>query len=58
MRNVATVLPFKSKLSVTFQRFNGSKWKYRNAEKKLNFQKFYLKSKIVKHFMRPKQRLA
>ena len=27
--------------------------KYRNAEKWLNFQKFQLKRKIVKHFARP-----
>ena len=31
-------------------------WKYRNFEKQLNFQKFQLKWKILKHFTRPKQR--
>ena len=50
MRNLATVLPFKSKLSVTIQRFNGSKWKYRNAEKKVEFPKILFKIKNCKTF--------
>ena len=51
MRNLTTFLPLKLK----FQRFNANWWNYRNAEKKLNFQKFKLKWKIWKHFRRPKQ---
>ena len=37
---------------------SGRKKKYRNAKKLLNFQKFQLKWKIVKHFTRPKQRAS
>ena len=33
-------------------------WKYRNTEKLLNFEKFHIIWKIVKHFTRPKQRAA
>ena len=38
--------------------FQCCRWKYRNAEKLLNFQKFQLKWKIVKHFTRSKQHAA
>ena len=112
MKHLATILPFKSKLSGKFQRFNAidrtesildigimgaffvgtfsvkrkflfaifnesiflktqstrlgaivapnkgleqALQKYRNAEKWLNFQKFQLKRKIVKHFARPSE---
>ena len=33
-------------------------WKYRSTEKLLNFEKFHIIWKIVKHFTRPKQRAA
>ena len=32
-RNLATILPFKSKLSGKFQRFNAIEGSYQNAEK-------------------------
>ena len=35
--------------------FQCYRWKHRNAEKWSNFQKFKLKWKILKHFVRPKQ---
>ena len=38
--------------------FQCCRWKYRNAEKLLNFQKFQLKWKILKHFTRSKKQAA
>ena len=40
---------------LAFQRYW---WKSWNTEKQLNFERFQLKWKIVKHFTRPKQRVA
>ena len=49
-------LPFKSKLSAKFQLFNAIDRSMEMLKNSWIFQKFQLKWKIVKHFVRPKQR--
>ena len=49
MRNLATILPLKSKLSGKFQRFNAIDWS-------IAMRKNGWISNIVRHFTRPKQR--
>ena len=55
MRNLATILLLKSKLSRKFQRFNAIDGSIKMLKKKLNFKKLHLNWKIVKHFLRAKQ---
>ena len=57
MRNLATILLLKSKLSRKFQRFNAIDGSIKMLKKKLNFKKLHLNWKIVKHFLRAKQRV-
>ena len=54
MRNVASVLPLKSKLSGKFQRFNAIN-RCIEMLKIVKFSKISIKIKIVKHFSSPKQ---
>ena len=54
MRNVASVLPLKSKLSGKFQRFNAIN-RCIEMLKIVKFSKISIKIKIVKHFASPKQ---
>ena len=56
--NLAAILPLKSQLSGKFQHFNAIDRSLKLLKKSLNFQKFQLKWKIAKHFLRPKQRAA
>ena len=48
-------LTFEAQIVYVVSAFLYYWWKYWNTEKLLNFKKFQLKWKIVKHFMRPKQ---
>ena len=54
MRNVASVLPLKSKLSGKFQRFNAIN-RCIEMLKIVKFSKISIKIKIVKHYASPKQ---
>ena len=56
MRNLATILPLKSKLSGKFQRFNAVNGSIKMLKNAWIAKKFQLKWKIVNHFIRPKQR--
>ena len=55
MRNLAAILPLKSKLSWKFQCFSAIDRSIETLKKQPNFQKFQLKWNIVKHFARSKQ---
>ena len=57
MRNLATILSLKSKLCGKFYSFNAIDGRAEML-KKMNFQKFKWKWKILKHFARPKQGTA
>ena len=58
MRNLATILPLKPKLSGKFQRFNAIDGSIKLLKKSWISEKIPVKIKNCKHFTRPKQQAA